>query len=75
MNGRQLTEQLVVIRPELRCLFMSGCTAELVVHQGVAADQDLFIQKPFSIQTLAIKVREALNREDGAEGQTVADHA
>ena len=46
--------------PKLRCLFMSGYTADVIAHRGMLENGVRFLQKPFSIQELAIKVREAL---------------
>jgi PAS domain S-box-containing protein len=62
MNGRVLAEQLRVRRPGLRCLFMSGYTANVIAHQGVLEDDVHFIQKPFSLSELTAKVREALEQ-------------
>jgi two-component system, cell cycle sensor histidine kinase and response regulator CckA len=63
MTGRDLSEQLTRLRPELKKLFMSGYTADVIAHRGVL-DQGLhFIQKPFSSKDLAFKVREAIEME------------
>ncbi len=61
MNGLDLTEKLLLICPDLKHLFMSGYTANVIAHHGVLDEGVNFIQKPFSNKTLAIKVREALN--------------
>jgi len=63
MNGRELAELLRGIRPGLRCLFASGYTADIIARQGELDEGVVFIQKPFSIQDLAARVREALERE------------
>ncbi len=47
MNGSELTQRLVSMRPGLKYIFMSGYTADVVVHRGVSDDKDHFIQKPF----------------------------
>jgi len=60
MNGRDLAERLQAIRPGIKHLFMSGYTADVIVHQGVLDEGVHFIQKPFSLQALAVKIREAL---------------
>jgi PAS domain S-box-containing protein len=60
MNGRELAQRLQEIRPGLRCLFMSGYTADVIAHHGVLDPGVHFIQKPFSIQLLSAKMREAL---------------
>jgi two-component system, cell cycle sensor histidine kinase and response regulator CckA len=60
MSGRELSEQIIRLRPGLKILFMSGYTADVIAHRGVL-DQGLhFIQKPFSSKELASKVREAI---------------
>jgi CheY-like chemotaxis protein len=60
MNGRDLAERLVSSYPEIRSIFMSGYTSDVIAHHGVLDDGIHFIQKPFSKQALATKVREAL---------------
>lgn len=61
MNGRNLAAGCRVVRPEMKCLFMSGYTSNVIVHQGVLDRGVHFIQKPFSIKDLAVKVRETLD--------------
>ncbi|MCP4545214.1 MAG: PAS domain S-box protein [bacterium] len=61
MNGRDLARKLVTLIPDLSLLYMSGYTADVIACQGVLDEGVLFIQKPFSIQDLAVKVREALS--------------
>jgi FixJ family two-component response regulator len=61
MNGRQLAEQLQSLCPGLKNLFMSGYTANVIAHQGVLEEGVNFIQKPFSLNLLAVKVREAID--------------
>jgi PAS domain S-box-containing protein len=60
MNGRELSVRLLASRPEMKCLFMSGYTANIIANQGVLKKGVPFIQKPFSKIELAAKVREAL---------------
>jgi len=60
MNGRQLAERLGERRRGLRCLFMSGYTANVIAHRGVLDRGVSFIAKPFTLNALAAKVREAL---------------
>jgi two-component system, cell cycle sensor histidine kinase and response regulator CckA len=62
MNGRELHRRLIDRRPGLRVVFMSGYTANVIAHQGVLDEGVDFLQKPFSRQALAAKVREALDR-------------
>ena len=60
MNGRDLSKRLLAAHPDLKLLFMSGYTADVIAHNGVLEDGLHFIQKPFSRQDLAAKVREVL---------------
>jgi len=59
-NGRLLWEELRRARPELRVLFMSGYTDDVIAQHGVLEEGIPFLQKPFSIEALTRKVREAL---------------
>lgn len=61
MNGRDLAEHMISLYPGLRCLFMSGYTANVIARHGVLDKGINFIQKPFSIQALSAKVREVLD--------------
>jgi len=54
-------EQLRALNPRLRVLFMSGYTDTAIVHQGILDEGANFIQKPFSTDVLAIRVREVLD--------------
>lgn len=61
MNGRDLSHKILSIYPQLKCLFMSGYTANVIAHRGVLDDGINFIQKPFSMSDLMSKVREVLD--------------
>ena len=61
MNGRDLAKNLLSLYPQLKRLFMSGYTANVIAHHGVLDEGVYFIQKPFSIKEMAAKVREALD--------------
>ncbi len=50
MNGRELADRLQELYPELKLLFMSGYTADVVAHHGVLDDGLNFIQKPFTLR-------------------------
>ena len=63
MNGRDLASRLAVSRPGLKTLYMSGYTANAIAHNGVLDKDVLFVQKPFPMQDLAVKVREAIEQE------------
>ncbi|MCK5116128.1 MAG: PAS domain S-box protein [Candidatus Aegiribacteria sp.] len=61
MNGGDLARNLLSFYPNLKQLFMSGYTANVIAHQGVLEEGVLFIQKPFRNLDLAAKLREALD--------------
>ncbi|MGA7495021.1 MAG: ATP-binding protein, partial [Syntrophobacteraceae bacterium] len=61
MNGRELAEKLSAIRPNLKCLYMSGYTADVVAHRGILDAGVNFIQKPFRSDDIAARVREVLD--------------
>jgi two-component system, cell cycle sensor histidine kinase and response regulator CckA len=63
MNGPNLAKQLQSFCPNLKCLFMSGFTGDLITKHGVLEDGVFFIQKPFTAQTLAESMRKALENE------------
>jgi two-component system sensor histidine kinase EvgS len=65
MNGRQLADGLKRRYPELKVLFMSGYTADIISDRGGLEDGINFLQKPFSRQELAVKVAEALGQMEG----------
>jgi PAS domain S-box-containing protein len=63
MSGKEVADQLKNVHPETKVLYMSGYTDEAIVHQGIVDADIAFIQKPFSENALARKVREVLNAE------------
>jgi CheY-like chemotaxis protein len=60
MNGRELANRLKNDFPTVRCLYMSGYTTDVIVRHGVLEEGVHFIQRPFSTETLADKVRQVL---------------
>jgi PAS domain S-box-containing protein len=60
LNGRVLSERLAAARPDTRVLYMSGYSDDAILRHGVKKAAAYFIQKPFSMDALAQKVREAL---------------
>ncbi|RJP42383.1 MAG: PAS domain S-box protein [Desulfobacteraceae bacterium] len=60
MNGRDLANLLRTIRPDIRVVFMSGYTANVIAHHGVLDAGVHFIQKPFSMQELSVQIRAAI---------------
>jgi two-component system cell cycle sensor histidine kinase/response regulator CckA len=69
MGGRELAQRLATIRPEMKVLYMSGYTSNAIVHHGILDPGTALLQKPFTPDSLARKVREVL---DGGE-QTRAE--
>jgi two-component system, cell cycle sensor histidine kinase and response regulator CckA len=63
MNGRELSERLRTRQPGLKCLFMSGYTANVIARQGMLEAGVHFIQKPFSMADLDAKIRAVLGVE------------
>ena len=61
INGRALADQLKLRRPEMRVAFMSGYTGQRVGQKDILEPGSFFIQKPFSREQLASRVREALD--------------
>ena len=65
MNGRQLQEHILSIRPELKTLFMSGYTEEMMGRHGMLDTGIHFISKPFSEKLLSHKIHEVLDHVPG----------
>src|SRR5437763_3268203 len=61
MNGRELAQKLLPMRPEMKVLFMSGYSEEAIAHHGVLNPGTEFLQKPFTTEALVRKVREMLD--------------
>lgn len=70
MNGRDLADRLHAFCPSLETLFMSSYTASVIAHRGMLDEGVNFIQKPFSIKELAVKVIKtwAVNRRLNERG-------
>jgi len=61
MSGKDLRNKLNEIKPDTKLLFMSGYTADVIAHHGVLEKGVHFLQKPFTLKSLAGKVVEALS--------------
>jgi two-component system, cell cycle sensor histidine kinase and response regulator CckA len=60
MNGKALADQMRVLRPDLKVLFTSGYTADVIASRGVLEPGVAYLAKPFTLESLTAKVREAL---------------
>jgi DNA-binding response OmpR family regulator len=60
MNGKELSERLKALRPDMKVLFTSGYTADVIAHRGVLDHGLSFLHKPYSLDELAAKVRQLL---------------
>ena len=61
MSGPELAKRLLVQRPDLKVLFMSGYTDDAVIRKNVLQGKVAFLQKPFTMEGLTFKVREVLD--------------
>jgi PAS domain S-box-containing protein len=66
MSGPELAKRMLHLYPKLRCLFMSGYTANVIAHNEILDEGVYFLNKPFEIKDLATKVREAFDFEKTA---------
>ena len=61
INGRKLAEEAQRRKPDLKVLYTSGYTRNAIVHNGVVRDTRVqLISKPFTLEQLALKIREVL---------------
>jgi len=60
MSGKELKQSIEELQPNIKTLFMSGYTANVIAHHGILDEGVYFLQKPFSIRGLAQKIREAV---------------
>jgi CheY-like chemotaxis protein len=63
-NGRKLYEELARSRPDLRVLYMSGYTDNVIARHGILDEGTLLLQKPFSVEGLVRMVQRALGARD-----------
>ena len=61
MSGRELVAQLKAVRPQIEALYVSGYTDNVIVHHGILDSGIAFLQKPFTVEGLARKVREVID--------------
>ena len=60
INGKELGDRLLALRPDVKAIFMSGRAAEVISDAGVLIPVDAFLAKPFTVERLLNKVRERL---------------
>jgi two-component system, cell cycle sensor histidine kinase and response regulator CckA len=60
MNGRELARKLLALQPNMKCLFVSGYSTDVISDRGVLEEGVSFLQKPFAAKDLFIKVREIM---------------
>lgn len=63
MNGRELSERLVQLHPEMRVLFTSGYTENIIAQHGILETGIEFLSKPYTLEVLAHKVRKVLEKK------------
>jgi signal transduction histidine kinase/ActR/RegA family two-component response regulator len=68
LGGRELVRQLAVMRPEMKVLYISGYSDEAITQHGVLDPGTAFLQKPFTPDRLASKVREVLDAANAPLG-------
>jgi two-component system, cell cycle sensor histidine kinase and response regulator CckA len=70
---RELVAGMLSLRPEMKVLLMSGYTDEAIVRHGILEAGNAFIQKPFTPNSLSLKVREVLDSVRKQAGQGFED--
>jgi two-component system cell cycle sensor histidine kinase/response regulator CckA len=63
MSGRDLAERLRTVRPDLKVLYISGYTDDMLAHHGVLEPNVFLLPKPFAPDELAKKLREVLDTQ------------
>jgi two-component system, cell cycle sensor histidine kinase and response regulator CckA len=66
LSGRQLAAEMQKLRPQIKTLYMSGYTDEAIVHHGILGRNMALLQKPFTLNSLALKIRETLDMPEEA---------
>ncbi len=61
MNGRELAEKITSLYPEIKVIYISGYTDDVIVHHGMLDPDINFLEKPFTVSKLLSKIREVLD--------------
>jgi PAS domain S-box-containing protein len=69
MSGRELAELLVASHSQMKVLYVSGHTDDVIMHYAILKPGVAFLQKPFTRDGLAKKIQEVLGAADGADGK------
>jgi len=75
MKGRELVEQLTKLHPGLKVLYMSAYTEDDAINIGILSPGTAFIEKPFSPDELASKVRDVLGMRSSASDDQQLRHS
>jgi CheY-like chemotaxis protein len=67
MNIKEFTERLRMLKPDLKVLFMSGSSVNLITQHLISDSEFSYIQKPFTKETIAKKINQILNKSDQSE--------
>jgi DNA-binding NtrC family response regulator len=62
MSGHELAQRLSPLHPEMKTMYMSGYSDESIIYYGIMDEKTSFLPKPFSLEALVSKVREALDK-------------
>jgi signal transduction histidine kinase len=71
-NGREVFDEIRLLRPDINVLFVSGYTADIIGRKGVLEENLDFISKPFPMHAFLEKVREMLDRSQRSAGATLS---
>jgi PAS domain S-box-containing protein len=69
MSGRELAQQVQVLLPGTPIIYMSGYTDQAIVHHGILESDAILLQKPFTLNTLTRKLRQAIEAADESESE------
>ena len=69
IGGRELAKRIQAKRPNIKVLYLSGYTEDAISTQGALTPGTAFLQKPFTLQNLAKKVREVLRSQPQGQSQ------